>query len=207
MHNFRLIVLVAVGFFLVLQAKSFTIFKIGDSVVGYEYDREWKQWFRKDLGVWAGRNEKKEIDVFMRISTNLGDVTVVLDGSGDIARQKFETAVSRAIKWVEIARNKKVAANRSLGCFGTNITNNCDLTGVATRKGEMGLRFFSSNDAKQISLIITTIAEKKDYINGAVYFGPTQMQKLLAIISSVKLDISNKEKDDPLYKNPDDLFK
>ena len=187
------------------SVKSFTIYRIGEEVIGHEYDSLWQQWFKKNLTVWMGDNVRKETIIFFRINTKLGDVTIPLEASTE-NKEVLKEALAKSVEWSEIAKRAKADTTRSLGCFGRTVNNSCKQTGIANTKGQMGFRFFSTNKASQVNLIINAIDKNNSNIRGTIYLNSAETRKFLSAMEKLE---SGKpfQSETKLEQDPDNLFK
>ena len=193
------------GIFTLSNTHSFTIYRIGEEIVGHEYDPLWQQWFKKNLTVWIGDNVRKETRIFFRINTKLGDVTIPLEASTE-NKEVLKEALAKSVEWSEIAKRAKADTTRSLGCFGRTVNNSCKQTGIANTKGQMGFRFFSTNKARQVNLIINAIDKNNSDIRGTIYLNSAETRKFLSAME--KLESGKPFQREPrLEQDPDNLFK
>ncbi len=193
------------GLFTTTNTRSFTIYRIGEVVTGHEYDSQWQQWFKKNLTVWIGDNLRKDTIIFLRINTRLGDVTISLDATTE-NKEVLKQALAKSVEWAGIAKRAKADTTRSLGCFGKNINNSCKQTGIANTKGQMGLRFFSTNKAGQVNLIINAIDKDNSNIRGTIYFSVAEVRKFLSAMEKLKSGVPF-QTEPKLEQDPDNLFK
>ena len=190
---------------LLLQlASSFPIYRVGEPLVGYEFDEAWQQWFKKEMTIWAGSPEKNKTTIFFRAETKLGAATIELDGSADI-KQKLNEMIAKALRWTKIAQTNQANTEKVLGCFGQETTN-CKTTGIPDKKGQFGLLFFSADKGKQINLIINIADKNKENTRGSLYFDPSQIQKLFEITQKITTSIMKGDEAQTLFRNPQDPF-
>ena len=148
---------------------------------------------------------RKETIIFFRINTKLGDITIPLDASNE-NKEVLKQALAKSVEWSEIAKRAKADTTRSLGCFGRTVNNSCKQTGIANTKGQMGFRFFSTNKASQVNLIINAIDKNNSDIRGTIYLNSVETRKFLSAME--KLESGKPFQSEPkLEQDPDNLFK
>jgi hypothetical protein len=165
---------------LVLSAPiyAFNIYRVGNAIIGREYNDVWKRWFDKQFSIWVGIDDKKEEYIFFKANTGLGDATVVVTNTNELM-DKLEKAILKAIEWSDVARKNKADTTKGLGCFGPDAHGLCEKNSSAYKKGQMSLTFFAANGGKQTDLIVNIIDKDNQFVKSSIYIGLPQMKKLL----------------------------
>ncbi len=63
------------------EAQAFNIYRVGDEIVGQEYNDVWKRWFDKKFSIWVGVSENNTEYIFFKGETGLGDATVMVQNT------------------------------------------------------------------------------------------------------------------------------
>ncbi len=168
-----------------LLANSTTIYNIGESLTGYEYNEDWDRWFPRKLSIWAGKNNLERTVVFLHFGSRSGDLVVDLGSSSD-KRNQLRKTIEKILGWSVTAQRSRINATRTIGCFGKKTSTICKQTGIANQRGELGLRFFSTKKGKEVSIVFNII-DKDDPLHKAnIYFNPSAMEKLYNLLENIE---------------------
>ncbi len=184
------------------EAHAFIIYRVGEEIIGQEYNDVWKRWFDKKFSIWVGVSENNTEYIFFKGETGLGDATVIVEYS-KTTREKLRKAVEKAIQWSDIARKNQVDTTKSLGCFGWDEYDLCEKNGSAFNENQMGLSFFAVNGGKQTNLIISIVDRDNQFIKTSIYVDLQQMKKMLNAVDQIEsvLEKAHKTaKDQKLFK-------
>lgn len=180
---------------------AFNIYRVGEVVVGREYNEVWKRWLNKKFTIWVGVDEDKKEYIFFKADTGLGDATVSMDYTAE-SKDKLENAILKAIEWSEVARKNNADATKSLGCFGYDAYSRCERGGEPTTN-QMVLSFFAANGGKQTDLIVRLVDRDNQFVKASIYIEPLEVKKLLQAVRGI--DSTFKKARDTANKQ--DLFK
>ena len=185
------------------EAHAFNIYRVGEEIIGQEYNDVWKRWFDKKFSIWVGVSENNTEYIFFKGETGLGDATVMVEYS-KTTREKLRKAVEKAIEWSDVARKNQADTTKNLGCFGWDDEyNSCMISGSAFVKNQMGLRFFASNSGKETSLIISIIDRDNQFIKASIYVNLPETKKMLNALDQIEIVFKKARKtakDQKLFK-------
>ena len=184
------------------KAQAFNIYRVGNEIVGQEYNDVWKRWFDKKFSIWVGVSENNTEYIFFKGETGLGDATVMVQNT-KATRDKLKKAVVKAIEWSDVARKNQVDTSKGLGCFGPDEYDLCEKNGSAFEENQMGLSFFAANGGKQTNLVISMVDRDNQFIKTTIYVDVQEMTKMLNVIEKIesKFEKARKTaKDQKLFK-------
>ena len=184
------------------NAQAFNIYRVGEEIVGQEYNEVWKRWFDKKFSVWVGVSENNTEYIFFKGETGLGDATVMVQNT-KATRDKLKKAVAKAIEWSDVARQNQADTSKSLGCFGRDKYGLCEKNGSAFDENQMGLSFFAANRGKQTNLVINMVDRGNQFIKTTIYVDLPEMKKMLNVIEKIESEFERARKtskDQELFK-------
>ena len=160
------------------------IYRVGEEIIGQDYDDVWKRWFDKKFSVWVGVEDNYE-GILFKAETGLGIVTVT-DKNSKIMREKLRKAVVKAIEWSDVARKNRADASNSLGCFGYGIIGFSEESGTAFDENQMCLKFFAANGGTQTNLIISLVDRRNKFIKTTIYLNLQKMKEMLNVVDQIE---------------------
>lgn len=175
------------------KAQAYSLYRVGDEIVGKKYNEVYKRWFHNEFSIWVGIDHRNTEYIFFKGETALGDATVMVKNT-KATRGKLKTAVAKAIEWSGIARKNQADTLKSLGCFGRNAYNLCEEHGKALEKNAMGLSFFANNGGKQTDLILSIIDQDNKFIKTTIYIDVPEMKKLLNVVEEIQIGFEKARK-------------
>jgi len=184
------------------EAQAFNIYRVGDEIVGQEYNDVWKRWFDKKFSIWVGVDNDNTEYIFFKGETGLGDATVMVQNT-KATRNKLKAAVQKAIEWSNVARKNQADTSKSLGCFGRDKYDLCEKNGSAFDENQMGLSFFAANGGKQTNLVISMVDRDNQFIKTTIYVDVPEMTKMIGVIEKIEIEFENARKtakDQKLFK-------
>jgi hypothetical protein len=184
------------------KAYAFNTYRVGEEIVGQEYNDVWKRWFDKRFSIWVGVSENNTEYIFFEGETGLGDATVMVQNS-KATRDKLKKAVEKAIEWSDVARKNQADTSKSLGCFGRDKYGLCEKKGSAFDENQMGLSFFAANGGKQTNLVISMVDRDNQFIKTTIYVDVPDMKKMLKAIEDIESEFEKARKtakDQKLFK-------
>jgi hypothetical protein len=184
------------------KAQAFNIYRVGEEIVGQEYNDVLKRWFVRKLSIWVGVREDNTEYILFKGETGLGYATVMVKNTKG-TRDKLKRAVAKAIGWSDVARENQADASKSLGCLGEDKYDLCEEKGLAFDENQMGLSFFSANSGQQTNLIISIVDYDNQFIKTTIYVDVPEMKKMLNIIEKIESEFGKARKtakDQKLFK-------
>jgi len=184
------------------KAHALNIYRVGDEIVGQDYNKVWKRWFDKKFSIWVGVSDNNTEYIFFKGETGLGDATVMVENTKD-TRDKLENSVAKAIEWSDIARKNQADTSKSLGCFGRDSYDLCEKNGSAFDKNQMGLSFFATNGGKQTSLVVSIVDRDNQFVKTTIYIDVPEMQQMLNVVEKIEVEFEKARKtakDQKLFK-------
>lgn len=174
---------------------GYNIYKIGDTIIGRQYNDFLESWIDKEFSIWVGHGGI-EVIVF-KAETVFGSATIVARDARS-TKKELQKVISKAIEWSNIAVENQVDITKKLGCFGGYKRSfSCNNT------GEMKLTFFATNGGRQRTLIVNITDRDNQFIKASLYFEPPEMKKILDALKEVEKALQ-KAKDNESKQN---LFK
>lgn len=177
--------LAIVFFSLSSTTSALTIYTIGEEITGYEYNKDWDHWFSRKINIWVGKDLLERTIVFFYFNSQSGDIVINLGGSLD-SQAKFKNALKQAINWSKAANQSDSNHRRVLGCYGESVSTFCSQTGIASKRGELGIRFFSSENGKNVQIVFGLQDKDKALHKADIYFNPAEIEKFLNSLNSIK---------------------
>ncbi|MBW2324772.1 MAG: hypothetical protein JRF41_14925 [Deltaproteobacteria bacterium] len=184
------------------KAQAFNIYRVGNEIVGQEYNDMWKRWFDKKFSIWVGVRENNTEYIFFKGETGLGDATVMVQNT-KATRDKLKKAVAKAIEWSDVAKKNQADTSKSLGCFGRDKYDLCEKNGSAFDENQMGLSFFAINGGKQTNLVISIVDRDNQFIKTTIYVDVPEMRKMLNVVEKIESTFEKARKtakDQKLFK-------
>ncbi|MBC2714852.1 MAG: hypothetical protein HF978_06020 [Desulfobacteraceae bacterium] len=184
------------------KAQAFNIYRVGDEIVGQEYNDVWKSWFDRKFSIWVGVNNNNKEYIFFKGETGLGDATVMVQNS-KARMDKLKGAVTKALEWSDVARKNQADTSKGLGCFGDDEYNLCGKDGSAYKENQMGLSFFAANSGKQTNLVINIVDRDNQFIKTSIYIDMIEMKKMLNVVDNIENEFEKARKtakDQNLFK-------
>ena len=166
-------------------AHAFNIYRVGDVVHGREHNEMLNRWIERDFSIWVGVDERNNEYIFFKGDTGLSTATVMVDNTKSI-REKFTSAVSKAIEWSEVAKKNKADTTKGLGCFGVDKYGICEKNSSAFDEGQMSLTFFSANSGNQTDLIVDIVDRDNQFYKASIYIETSEMKKLLSAAKGIE---------------------
>jgi len=205
MHRFQVSIVFVILMLAILafqKAYAFNIYRVGEEMIGQEYNDVWKRWFDKEFSIWVGVSEDNTEYLFFKGETGLGDATVMVQNY-KTTREKLRKAVVKSIEWSDVARENGADATKSLGCFGRDKYGLCEEHGTAFDENQMGLTFFAANSGKQTNLIISLVDRDNQFIKTSIYIDLQEMKKMLNVVDQIESTLEKARKtvkDKKLFK-------
>jgi len=184
------------------KAQAFNIYRVGDEIVGQEYNEVWKRWFDKKFSIWVGVSDNNTEYILFKGETGLGDATVMVENT-KATRDKFKKAVTKAIEWSGIAKKNQADTSKSLGCFGRDSYDLCEKNGSAFDENQMGLSFFAANGGKQTNLVVSIVDRDNQFIKTTICIDVPEMTKMLNVVEKIEVEFQKARKtskDQKLFK-------
>lgn len=166
-------------------AQALNLYRVGDVVHGREYIERLNRWVDRDFSIWVGVDERNNEYIFFKGKTALSTVTVMVDNTKSI-REKFTSAVSKAIEWSGVAKKNKADTTKGLGCFGADKHGICEKNSSAYDAGQMSLKFFSANSGNQTDLIVDIVDRDNQLYKASIYLEASEMKKLLSTAKGIE---------------------
>ncbi|MDY6973719.1 MAG: hypothetical protein SV775_15555 [Thermodesulfobacteriota bacterium] len=166
-------------------AQAFNIYRVGDVVHGREHNEMLNRWIERDFSIWVGVDEGNNEYIFFKGDTGLSTASVMVDNTKS-TREKFTSAVSKAIEWSGVAKKNKADTTKGLGCFGVDKYGLCEKNSSAFDEGQMSLKFFSANSGNQTDLIVDIIDRDNQFYKASIYIETSEMKKLLSAAKGIE---------------------
>ncbi len=166
-------------------AQAFNIYRVGDVVHGREHNEMLNRWIERDFSIWVGVDERNNEYIFFKGDTGLSTAVVMVDNTKSI-REKFTSAVSKAIEWSGVAKKNKADTTKGLGCFGVDKYGICEKNSSAFDEGQMSLKFFSANSGSQTDLIVDIVDRDNQFYKASIYIETSEMKKLLSAAKGIE---------------------
>ena len=192
----KVLLIAAVLIVIPFNVQAMNTYRVGDVIVGREYNDALDKWFDRNYDIWIGVNDRNIEFIFFKAETGLGTATVGKLYNLDL-RTQLEGFVQKAIEWAKVAKKNKADTTKGIGCFGPvsrdrlgslfgpatrtkSHTDSCNgkSFGEAYEQDQIGFKFFATNNGQQTNLIISLIDRENQFIKTTIYLDFPAMIKL-----------------------------
>lgn len=100
MRRTTLSILFSIVLVLMLSSDSnadYNIYRVGDLIIGRDYNKIWSQWSERKFGIWIGIDEENREYIFLHADTGIGPATVRINNEKQ-EKEKFIGFIMKSIK-------------------------------------------------------------------------------------------------------------
>ena len=177
-------------------------YELGTKVMGKSHNDILKRWVSRDVRVFLVLGDDSELKFFyLVVETGLGNAKAIIGTDIDsLPQEQFAWVLKKALAWSKLAKKHKAEVDKTLGCFGYWVTygkatKSCMERGVAEKKGEIGLQFFSTEGGKQTNVILSIVDSDNQFLRTELYLEPKGVLQLLKNLRNVDEQFAKAVKD------------
>lgn len=171
---------------------------VGRPVNADVWNELFESWHTRSISVAIAMNGKKATLLF-KADVGLSLARVYVDYDSRTQSQLMEI-IDTAIRYSGIAKDNKANVTKAIGCLGDDEYKICDESGGAFRENQIGFRFFSANDGRQTSLIVSMIDEGNQFYKESFYLGLDEMRAFKATLEQIPDALKEAKRNDDQKK-------